>query len=272
METLAYIHLVSTFEEPVELNPVDLNLIIFKGFNWKKLPAKASIRFLALTFALLIVGIGSNAFALGRGDSGSQVATLQRNLSTAGYYKGPITGFYGSLTQNSVISFQQANGITPDGIAGTNTLAALEGRGGLAPSTDGGYSNVILQRGSSGIGVTRLQKALTARGYYTGPITGYFGRLTEESVIRFQQSNGLVADGVVGYRTIASLRGSAHNNGGGSSARVSTNGSSLNVRSTPGGSIVGSLSNGTLVSLTGRNVDGWLQLSNGTYVDSQWIS
>lgn len=271
METLAYIHLVTPYEEPVELNPIDFNLILFKGFNWKKLPAKASIRFLALTFALLIVGIGSNAFALGRGDSGSQVATLQRNLSTAGYYKGPITGFYGSLTQNSVTSFQRSNGLTPDGIAGASTLAALEGRGGSAPSTDGGYSNVILQRGSSGINVTRLQKALTARGYYTGPITGYFGRLTEEAVIKFQQSNRLVADGIVGYRTVAALRGYAHN-GGGSSARVSTNGSPLNVRSSPGGSIVGSIANGSLVSLTGRNINGWLQLSNGTYVDSQWIS
>lgn len=270
METLAYLHLSTAYEEPADLKPVSFDLILFKGFNWNKLPAKASVRFLALTFALLIVGMSSSAFALQRGDSGSQVATLQRNLSTAGYYKGPLTGFYGSLTQDAVSSFQRANGIKPDGIAGSTTLAALEGRGGPDPNNGSGYSNVLLRRGSSGTAVTQLQRTLTSRGYYSGPITGYFGRLTETAVIRFQQANGLVADGVVGARTSAALRGYA---GGGSSfKRVSTNGSPLHVRSAPSGTIVGSLPNGTQVSLTGRDVNGWLQLANGNYVYSQWVS
>ncbi|HEY9742716.1 MAG TPA: peptidoglycan-binding protein [Coleofasciculaceae cyanobacterium] len=270
METLAYLHLSTAYEEPADLNPAGFNLILFKGFNWNKLPAKASVRFLALTFALLIVGMSSSAFALQRGDSGSQVATLQRNLSTAGYYKGPVTGFYGSLTQDAVSSFQRARGIKPDGIASSTTLAALEGRGGPDPNNGngGGYSNVILRRGSSGTTVTQLQRTLTSRGYYSGPITGYFGRLTEEAVIRFQQANGLVADGVVGARTSSALGSYAS----GSFKRVSTNGSPLNVRSAPGGTIVGSLPNGSQVNLNGRNVNGWLQLANGNYVYSQWLS
>lgn len=268
METLAYLHLSTAYEEPADLNPVGFNLILFKGFNWNNLPAKVSVRFLALTFALLIVGMSSSAFALQRGDSGSQVATLQRNLSTAGYYKGPVTGFYGSLTQDAVSSFQRARGLQPDGIASSTTLAALEGRGGSNPNSSSGYSNVILRRGSSGTAVTQLQRTLTSRGYYSGPITGYFGRLTEEAVIRFQQANGLVADGVVGARTSTALGSYA----GGSSRRVSTNGSPLNVRSAPGGTIVGSLPNGSQVSVNGRNVNGWLQLANGNYVYSQWVS
>jgi|GEM_PF-5603332 len=53
---------------------------------------------------------------------------------------------------------------------------------------------------------------------------------------------------------------------------VKTKGSRLNVRSCPGGSIVSSLTNGSRISLTGRSVDGWLELANGKYVSSKYIS
>jgi peptidoglycan hydrolase-like protein with peptidoglycan-binding domain len=203
METIAYTHLTASYEEPTDAKPLDFELKLFRHLNRTKLPAKASMRFLSLTLALIILGISSSAFALERGNSGYQVSTLQRNLTIAGYYNGPVTGFYGSLTQNAVIRFQRANGLTSDGIAGSRTLAALEGRGG--PITGGGLSNVTLKRGNSGTSITRLQKALTNYGYYNGPITGYFGKLTESAVIKFQRANGLVADGVVGQRTKSAL-------------------------------------------------------------------
>ena len=203
METLAYTHLTATYEEPTDLKTLDFELKLFKNLNRSKLPAKASMRFLSLTLALIVMGISSSAFALERGNSGSQVSTLQRNLTIAGYYNGPVTGFYGSLTQDAVTRFQRANGLTPDGIAGSRTLASLEGRGG--PITGGGFSNVTLKRGNSGTSITRLQQALTNYGYYNGPITGYFGKLTESAVIKFQRANGLVADGIVGQRTKSAL-------------------------------------------------------------------
>ncbi|MBW4548870.1 MAG: peptidoglycan-binding protein [Symplocastrum torsivum CPER-KK1] len=203
METLAYTHLTAIYEEPTDLKTLDFELKLFKNLNRSKLPAKASMRFLSLTLALIVMGISSSAFALERGNSGSQVSTLQRNLTIAGYYNGPVTGFYGSLTQDAVTRFQRANGLTPDGIAGSRTLASLEGRGG--PITGGGFSNVTLKRGNSGTSITRLQQALTNYGYYNGPITGYFGKLTESAVIKFQRANGLVADGIVGQRTKAAL-------------------------------------------------------------------
>lgn len=203
METLAYTHLSANHEEATNLKPLDVELKLFKNLNCSKLPAKASLRFLSLALALTIMGISSSVLALEKGNSGYQVSTLQRNLTIAGYYNGPVTGFYGSLTQDAVTRFQRANGLTPDGVAGSRTLAALEGRGG--PTTGGGLSRFTLKQGSSGTSVTRLQQALTNYGYYSGPITGYFGKLTESAVIKFQRANGLVADGVVGQRTKAAL-------------------------------------------------------------------
>lgn len=207
METLAYIHLSEAHDNP-ETAAITYDWKGFAGFNGK-LPGKASIRFLSVTVALLIVGMSSSAFALTlqRGNSGSQVSNLQRNLTIAGYYDGPITGYYGSLTQSAVSRFQRENGLRADGVAGPQTLANLEGRGGSVdePIVGGGFSNTALRRGSNGTAVTRLQNTLRSLGFYNGPITGYYGRLTQDSVIKFQKARGLVADGIVGPRTKAAL-------------------------------------------------------------------
>lgn len=53
---------------------------------------------------------------------------------------------------------------------------------------------------------------------------------------------------------------------------IRTNGSALNVRQSPGGSVVGSVNNGDRVELTGRKVDGWVQLSNGGWVADDWVT
>lgn len=205
METIAYTHLCAADEAPENFESVNVDLNFFQKLNWNKLPGKASIRFLSLTIALLIVGLTNSAFALvlKTGNSGSQVATLQKDLATAGFYKGPVTGYYGSITTSAVTKFQRSNGITPDGVAGDMTLAALQARGGS--NVNSGFSDVLLFQGSSGTDVTTLQNRLTALGVYDGPITGYFGGLTEDAVIRFQQAKGLLADGVVGPKTKAAL-------------------------------------------------------------------
>ena len=42
-----------------------------------------------------------------------------------GYYSGSVDGIYGSQTVSAVKSFQKKNGLTVDGIAGTQTLKAM---------------------------------------------------------------------------------------------------------------------------------------------------
>lgn len=59
------------------------------------------------------------------GSSGSEVSQIQSELKNRGYYKGNINGIYGTQTKNAVIAFQKDNGLTADGIAGKNTLSAL---------------------------------------------------------------------------------------------------------------------------------------------------
>jgi hypothetical protein len=53
---------------------------------------------------------------------------------------------------------------------------------------------------------------------------------------------------------------------------IRTNGNALNIRQSPGGSVIGSVSNGSRIELSGRRVDGWVQLSNGGWVAENWVA
>lgn len=65
--------------------------------------------------------------------------------------------------------------------------------------------SVVLKVGSSGAQVKTLQTKLNNWGYDVGTVDGIFGSKTQAAVKRFQQKNGLVADGIVGAKTAAAL-------------------------------------------------------------------
>lgn len=67
------------------------------------------------------------------------------------------------------------------------------------------YAADALKVGSSGDDVTSLQTKLKRWGYYSGAIDGKYGWQTRNAVIKFQQKNGLLADGVVGETTAKAL-------------------------------------------------------------------
>ena len=62
-----------------------------------------------------------------------------------------------------------------------------------------------LRKDSSGQEVRRLQERLKALGFDPGLIDGEFGAGTEAAVMAFQHSQGLLADGIAGPRTLARL-------------------------------------------------------------------
>lgn len=59
------------------------------------------------------------------GSSGNEVRQIQTKLKSWGYYDGNVDGIYGSKTVNAVKYFQRKNGLSADGVAGTQTLAAM---------------------------------------------------------------------------------------------------------------------------------------------------
>ena len=61
------------------------------------------------------------------GMRGWDVAALQFALAWHGFPSGSFDGHFGSRTQAALLGFQRWAGITPDGVAGPGTIAALRG-------------------------------------------------------------------------------------------------------------------------------------------------
>ncbi|MBX4205534.1 MAG: peptidoglycan-binding protein [Candidatus Doudnabacteria bacterium] len=62
-----------------------------------------------------------------------------------------------------------------------------------------------LSAGSRGDDVTALQNKLSDDGFYTGPVTGYFGGQTTAAVKDYQKAHGFTPLGSVGPQTLAAL-------------------------------------------------------------------
>lgn len=78
---------------------------------------------------------GSGEGGLQLGDQNSRVSELQRQLNAAGYSL-PVTGYFGTQTQQAVFSFQQTQSLPATGVADSQTLAALRNvTGGTNPTT-----------------------------------------------------------------------------------------------------------------------------------------
>ena len=166
--------------------------------------------------------------------SGETVKRIQTELKALNYYSGKITGNAGEKTVAAIKSFQRKNGLTADGIAGPQTIAkidaAYESKTGKSSSSATSSSASGLKLNSKGTDVRNLQQDLTTLGYYWAEITGNFGAKTETAVKRFQEENGLTADGVAGAKTLNAIAAAVARKGG-TSASSSSAGTALKLNS-----------------------------------------
>lgn len=166
--------------------------------------------------------------------SGETVKRIQTELKALNYYSGKITGNAGEKTVAAIKSFQRKNGLTADGIAGPQTIAkidaAYESKTGKSSSSATSSSASGLKLNSKGTDVRNLQQDLTTLGYYWAEITGNFGAKTETAVKRFQEENGLTADGIAGTKTLNAIAAAVARKGG-TSASSSSAGTALKLNS-----------------------------------------
>ncbi|MFW5474963.1 peptidoglycan-binding domain-containing protein [Knoellia sp. CPCC 206450] len=134
---------------------------------------------------------------LQRGSKGSAVVALQKALGLS------ADGAFGPATETKVKAFQAAKRITPTGVVATSTWNALIGVTPTSPTAHplAQFASQVLQRGSKGVAVTALQKALGIAA------DGSFGPGTESKVIAYQKTKGLTPTGVVAATTWAALMG-----------------------------------------------------------------
>lgn len=119
----------------------------------------------------------------------NDIKQVQHNLNRVMNSRLAEDGIQGAKTTQAIINFQRIEGLTADGIAGTNTISAL---------------NEILsfptcQYGSKGYATRYIQYRLGTS------IDGVFGNQTKQAVISYQKSHGLAADGIVGQNTWKAL-------------------------------------------------------------------
>ena len=127
-----------------------------------------------------------------------QIAGLQVALRAHGLYLAQIDGIAGPKTAAAVHAFQHKHGL-PYGVANARMRAAL------GPLGRPLFGTRTLKRGDFGWDVSVLQFLLTRRGVYSGALDGYMGKETAAALKRYQRAMHLLADAVVGPRTLSAI-------------------------------------------------------------------
>ncbi|WP_066683901.1 C40 family peptidase [Christensenella intestinihominis] len=73
----------------------------------------------------LLKSEGSKYYTMYPGDSGDDIRAMQDRLNELGYFDATSTGYFGSFTTSAVKSFQDANGLSVDGVVGKDTRRVL---------------------------------------------------------------------------------------------------------------------------------------------------
>jgi peptidoglycan hydrolase-like protein with peptidoglycan-binding domain len=151
-----------------------------------------------LVAAVVAAAVLAPAASASAGNVNPQIAGLQVALRAWGLYNGPVDGIAGPLTAAGLHRFQRDMGL-PTGVADARTRAKL------GPLGHPLFGSRLLERGCFGWDVSVLQFVLKRAGYYRGALDGYMDASTEASLRRFQQHAGLMADGIAGARTLATI-------------------------------------------------------------------
>jgi peptidoglycan hydrolase-like protein with peptidoglycan-binding domain/3D (Asp-Asp-Asp) domain-containing protein len=149
-------------------------------------------------------------YNLGKDDSGEEVKKLQKALKDLGY-DVEINGIYDEKTVNAVFEFQTDNDILIDeddlgaGYFGPLTYQVLSDKmvALSEPEEESLQTEAIvqadfeafeasLQIGDSGEEVKRLQEELRKMNLIRIQPTGFYGKVTENAVFKFQQRKGLL--------------------------------------------------------------------------------
>ncbi len=240
---------------------------------------------------------GSAGTSLREGDTSAKVGDMQTRLKSLGYYYGEITNHFGSLTKQAVKKFQDAQGLTVDGIAGPQTLNKLyaltgdssgsvsEGGSGSGSTvtTDKSYgrmvkNNVYLrsQASTSSAAVASLKQGTlvritkiytTADGVKWYYITVAVGNYTYKGYIRSDMMETITED--------------EYNNAGGDSdnnisdqetlGMIVVTGSNVRLRYSPNTSadVVGTANRGDVFYYV-DTVAGWFQTKTGYWISSDY--
>ena len=152
-----------------------------------------------------------NYDSLRSGDKSERVRILESCLIALKCMTGKADATFDNKTFEGVRAFQTKYGLSVDGIAGRQTLIALENLVNnnyqpinFSSSKPKLANGEYLCRGDRGEQVTLIQQRLQELGYKV-KITGKYDETTRKAVIDFQERNKILVDGVVGVNTLKKM-------------------------------------------------------------------
>ena len=144
------------------------------------------------------IAYGIPTRTLREGMGGQDVLYTQDRLAALGYLTGISDGQYGAATKAAVLAFQKKNGLSADGVLGTNTRKRLFSEGAIGAketSQPDGVGERKLTLGMKGDDVKSVQQRLKDLGYLTDKVDGKYGANTVAAMRAFQLRNGLTGSG-----------------------------------------------------------------------------
>lgn len=146
-----------------------------------------------------------------RGDSGPGALEVRQTLVTLGLLASgspgssadPEDSLFDAACELALREFQQARGLSVDGLVGPETWRAL-----VAARWRLGDRVLTRSFGEPTVGddVRVLQERLLEMGYDAGRADGVFGARAEQALRSFQRECGLIPDGTFGPHTMRALR------------------------------------------------------------------
>jgi Putative peptidoglycan binding domain len=158
---------------------------------------------------------GTNTVTFNALGNGTYSACAIAIVNTSGVQSGElsISPFTVSATGNTTASNTDSSSLSAEIASLESQLTSLQTQAGdtTTTATTGSDASTgfdfteFLSVGSEDAQVTALQERLTADGFFSGPITGYYGALTQAAVEKFQGAHDISIFGYVGPATRAAL-------------------------------------------------------------------
>jgi len=123
------------------------------------------------------------------------VEAVQKELSLAGFYNGPVDGVAGKKTRLAIESWQRANAMDATGIASQEMADQMAFNRTVAEAAGGETASLDTVHGDPQI--AKLQTGLLELGYLPGATDGRMSPQTHDAIRQFERDRGLPESGEI---------------------------------------------------------------------------
>lgn len=161
----------------------------------------------------LAAGNGTTRLRVDAGKPGTTVQlrydplaeNAQRELQSAGYYKGGIDGVVGRQTREAIVTYQRANNLEVTGEPSQELIEHIRYTRQIAEASLFTGSVEPAPDAEQRARIRRVQTALSELSLYDGEISGELQSDTEAAIRQFERSQGLAETGAISDALVASL-------------------------------------------------------------------